>query len=289
MPTPSRKRPGCAAVIRWCDAATSVAGASTCSRCRWRRRGGWWRRAAPRGGTGRRAGPADPDRPVAERLDLLGQARGELVAAPPDPDAAEFDGHVCANPPAAAGIPVEPGRSESGFRCVYRTERRFRCIRRRGSGRGRGRAHLGSLACSAPPLSPRAPRHCACAPASSWPPTHGCHAPSRTGPRPSSSAAGSPGSAPRWCWPSGGWPSRCWRRRGRWAGGSVPGRTRCPTARTRSSSTASTPSSGTTTRGATCCAASTRSWGSSGRSGVTRCCHAPGRPKTSPGCLRRRP
>ena len=49
--------------------------------------------------------PADPDRAVAERLDLLGETRGELVAAPPDPDAAEFDGHVGANPPGARHIP----------------------------------------------------------------------------------------------------------------------------------------------------------------------------------------
>ena len=66
-------------------------------------------------------GPADPHRAVAERLDLLRQARGELVATPPDPDAAQFDGHVGANPPARPRIPVAGGRRGRGAGADPRT------------------------------------------------------------------------------------------------------------------------------------------------------------------------
>ena len=74
---------------------------------------------------------------------------------------------------------------------------------------------------------------------------------SRPAPRRWSSAAGSPGSAPRSCWPSAAWRSPCWRPHPLSAAGSGPGRTPCPTAPSRWSSTASTRSSGTTTPGAT--------------------------------------
>src|SRR3954462_10252203 len=103
MPTPSRKRPGWAAATRWCDAATSVAGAdhmftmpvvtarrlvaSSSSSARNRSAEG-----GPAGGKGAGGGdPADQDGAVAEGLDLLREARGELIPTPPDPDAAQFD------------------------------------------------------------------------------------------------------------------------------------------------------------------------------------------------------